>query len=208
MLLRSLTLTVLTVLSFVGRAEASPLAASPSGFVRAQAGSGVKWHTWDEATLAQARASGRSVYIFIGSPLSELTRATLAQTFGSEKTVAWLNENFFCIFVDGDAQPDIAALGQHFINSVKQLRGQPVHLWLTPDRFQPYDGANYLPPSEEWGKPGFLKAARAALDTWHLDPARARALAAEALDMMRLPSVDTDAPLDLEARLADRKSVV
>jgi uncharacterized protein YyaL (SSP411 family) len=183
-------------------ADSSPLAASPSEFVRAQATSGVKWHLWNEASLAQAKASGKSVYVFIGSPLSELTRATINQTFTSEKTVAWLNENFFCLFVDADAQPDVAALGQHFINSVKQLRGQPVHLWLTPDTLQPYDGANYLPPSEEWGKPGFLKAARAALDTWTVDPARARALATEALDMMRLPPVDTSAPLDIEAKLA------
>lgn len=202
MLPRALALIALTALAVVAHAETSPLTASPSEFVRAQAASGVKWHLWNDASLAQAKQQNKSVYVFIGSPLSELTRATINQTFTSGKTVAWLNENFFCLFVDADAQPDVAALGQHFINSVKQLRGQPVHLWLTPDTLQPYDGANYLPPSEEWGKPGFLKAARAALDTWTVDPARARALAAEALDMMRLPPVDTSAPLDIEAKLA------
>ncbi len=202
MLSRVVALVALAILPLAARAENSPLASSPSEFVRAQAGSAVKWHLWNEASLTQAKASGKSVYVFIGSPLSELTRATINQTFTSEKTVAWLNENFFCLFVDADAQPDVAALGQHFINSVKQLRGQPVHLWLTPDTLQPYDGANYLPPSEEWGKPGFLKAARAALDTWTVDPARARALAEEALEMMRLPPVDTSAPLDVEAKLA------
>lgn len=202
MLPRIVALIALAMLPLAARAENSPLAASPSEFVQAQAASGVKWHLWNEASLTQAKVSGKSVYVFIGSPLSELTRATINQTFTSEKTVAWINENFFCLFVDADAQPDIAALGQHFINSVKQLRGQPVHLWLMPDTLQPYDGANYLPPSEEWGKPGFLKAARAALDTWTIDPARARALATEALDMMRLPPVDTTAPLDIEAKLA------
>lgn len=183
------------------RAAPSPLANASSEFVRAQAGSAVHWQPWNEATLAAAKASGKSIYVFIGSPLSELTRATIAQTFGSEKTVSWLNENFTCLFVDADAQPDVAALGQHFIVSVKQLRGQPVHLWLTPDTLQPYDGANYLPPSEEWGKPGFLKAARAALDTWKVDPDRARALATEAIEMMKLPAVDPNAPLNVAAKL-------
>jgi hypothetical protein len=192
----------LAVLSIVARAGNSPLAASPSEFVRAQSASGVQWHVWNDASLAEAKAAGKSVYVFIGSPLSELTRATIAQTFGSEKTVAWINESFFCIFVDADAQPGVAALGQHFIGAVKQLRGLPVHLWLTPDGLQPYDGANYLPPSEEWGKPGFLKAARSAHDTWALDPARARALAAEALEMMRLPPLDPAATADAEAKLA------
>jgi hypothetical protein len=180
----------------------SPLAGSPSEFVRAQAGSGVQWHPWSDQSLAAAKASGKSVYVFIGSPLSELTRATITQTFGSEKTTSWLNENFFCVFVDADGQPAVAALGQHFISAVKQLRGQPVHLWLTPDTLQPYDGANYLPPSEEWGKPGFLKAARSALDTWTLDPARARALAAEALELMRLPPLDLTATVNAGPKLA------
>jgi uncharacterized protein YyaL (SSP411 family) len=182
--------------------ETSPLASAPTEFTRAQAASPIRWQPWTEAVLAQAKQQNKSVYVFIGSPLSELTRATISQTFTSEKTVTWINENFFCIFVDADAQPDVAALGQHFINAVKQLRGSPVHLWLTPDTLQPYDGANYLPPSEEWGKPGFLKAARAALDTWTVDQTRARALAAEAIEMMRLPPVDPSAKIDIEAKLA------
>ncbi|HWA25749.1 MAG TPA: hypothetical protein VG734_08820, partial [Lacunisphaera sp.] len=66
---------------------------------------------------------------------------------------------------------------------------------------QPYDGANYLPPSEEWGKPGFLKAARAALDTWQAGPDRAHALASEALEMMKLPPLDLKARLDIPAKL-------
>jgi hypothetical protein len=181
-------------------AEPGPLASAPSEFVRAQAMSAIRWQPWNEATLARARVSGRSIYVFVGTPLSELTRATINQTFASEKTVAWLNENFFCIFVDADTQPDVAAYAQHFLGSVKQLRGWPAHLWLTSD-LQIYDGANYLPPSEEWGKPGFLKAARAALEAWSVDSGRARALAAEALSMMRPVSLPAVAKVDLPAKL-------
>jgi uncharacterized protein YyaL (SSP411 family) len=201
MLLRALVICSLVVMPFTARAETSPLAAASTEFVRAQAASKIQWQPWTEAVLAQAKQQNKSVYVFIGSPLSELTRATINQTFTSERTIPWLNENFFCIFVDADAQPDVAALGQHFVVSVKQLRGQPVHLWLTPDTLQPYDGANYLPPSEEWGKPGFLKAARAALDTWKVDPARAKALANEAAEMMRLPALDLNAKIDVAAKL-------
>lgn len=195
----SLLLLGVVASATVGSA-AEPLRDAPSAFLRAQAASPIRWQPWNEATLAQARASGRSIYVFIGSPLSELTRATISQTFTSEKTVAWLNENFFCILVDADTQPEVAAYAQHYIVSVKQLRGSPVHLWLTSD-LQPYDGANYLPPSEEWGKAGFLKAARNALDTWTLDPARARALAAEAISMMRLPPLGAETKADLKAKL-------
>jgi len=203
MLLRFLSVGFFAPLALLVSAASTEnsLADSPSAFVRAQAASAVHWHAWTPETLAAAQKQDKSVYVFIGSPLSELTRATVKQTFTSEKTVAWLNENFFCIFVDADAQPDIAMLGQYYIRTIKQLQGWPVHLWLTPE-LQPYDGANYLPPSEEWGKPGFLKAARSALDAWAVDPARARALASEALDLMRVPPLEGSAPMDVEKKLA------
>jgi len=197
---RSLTPWLLLIWPVLARPAEGGVAASSSAFVRAQAGSAVHWHAWNDATLAEARTVNRSVYVFIGSPLSELTRATIGQTFSSAKTVAWLNENFFCIFVDADAQPDLAAFAQHYIRSIKQLQGSPVHLWLTPE-LQPYDGANYLPPSEEWGKPGFLKAARSALDNWTGNPARARALAKEALDLMRVPPLGAGPKIDVAAKL-------
>ncbi len=181
-------------------AENSPLANASSAFVRAQAGSAIRWQPWSDATLARAHASGRSVYVFVGSPLSELTRATIEQTFTSERTIAWLNQNFTCVFVDADTEPAVAALAQHFIESMKQLRGWPVHLWLTPD-LRPYDGSNYLPPSEEWGRPGFLKAARAALDAWTVEPARARALADEAASRMGLSPPGATSAADLKSRL-------
>lgn len=185
----------------VARAASSAgLEASTSAFLRSQAGSAVQWHAWNDATLAEARKANRSVYVFIGSPLSELTRATITQTFASAKTVTWLNESFFCIFVDADQDPELAAYAQHYIRSVKQLQGVPVHLWLTPD-LQPYDGANYLPPSEEWGKPGFLKAARSALETWTGSPDRARSLAKEAISLMRVPPLGTQTTPAADAKL-------
>jgi len=182
------------------QASAAGLADSPSALVRAQAGNPMVWETWCPAALERAGRQTKPVYVFVGSTFSGLTHATINQTFASVSTTEWINENFFCIFVDEDTQPVVAALAQHYINAVKQLRGSPVHLWLTPE-LQPYDGANYLPPSEEWGRPGFLKAARSALDIWTNDPARARALATEALSMMRLIPVGTGAKPDVAARL-------
>jgi uncharacterized protein len=196
-----LPLLIAFVVAGIADTTAGSLADSPSPFVRAQASSGVKWHAWDDQTLAAAAKQEKPVYVFVASELSGLSRATIAQTFASEKTVAWINEEFFPIFVDEDAQPDVAAYAQHFINSAKQMRGSPVHFWLTPD-MRPYDGANYLPPSEEWGRPGFLKAARAALDSFNAGPQHLNALVGEAMSMMRLIPIRSDASNDATARLA------
>lgn len=152
----------------------------------AQTGSpSIEWRPWSADTLAHARAAGRSVYVFVGSDTQELARATVQQTFSRPETIAWLNENFTCIAVDADDQPVVAAFARHFLTTVTQQRGWPAHLWLTPDLL-PYEGAGYLPATEEWGRPGFLKSARTALDVWQQDPERARALGAEAVERMRL----------------------
>lgn len=176
----------LAVAAFAGVSPAAPPA--------------VDWHPWNAASFTAAREAGRSVYVFIDAPLSELSRTTREQTLSRPETVEWINANFFPILVDGDAHPGVAAYGQHFINTVKQLRGSPVHLWLTPDLL-PYDGANYLPPSEEWGKPGFLKSARSALDRWTQNPDQARALAAEALALMTPYAFKPGAPVDADKRI-------
>lgn len=161
----------------------------------------VNWRNWDEAGLTAARSAGKSVYVFVASDLSELSRTSEREIFGRAETVEWLNANFTCLRVDADAQPEVAAYAQHFINSARQLKGWPVHLWLTPD-LQPYEGANYLPPTEEWGRPGFLKSARGALEAWTQDPARVRAMAEEAIAQMSAPPPAASGPIDLEARLA------
>jgi len=174
-------------------ALAGPPAAAGSSWARTQMEqSPVQWQPWNEATFAQIRAAGRSIYVFVGSEVSELSRSTLEQTLARRETADWLNANFVCVFVDADTQPDVAAYAQHYLATVKQQRGWPAHLWLTPE-LGPYDGSNYLPATEEWGRPGFLKSARSALDTWTSDPARARALAEEAVGFMRPMAFDQDA---------------
>ncbi len=178
-------LTLCPVYSQAERASRPPETA-PSVAVKTAGTALVHWQPWNATTLEQARAGQRPVYVLVASELSEFSRATLRETFSRAATAEWMNQHFVCILADADVQPEVAAYAQHFIQTVRQLRGQPVHLWLTPE-LEPYDGANYLPPSEEWGMPGFLKAARNALDLWTQNPVRARTLAKEAVAMMQSP---------------------
>ena len=174
------------------RAADSPLAGAASAFVRDQAGSAIQWQTWDEKTLRRAKEEGRPVYVFIGSFLSELSRATTKQSFATPEVIELLNQNFICVLVDRDEQPDLAACAQHYLRTVKQLDGWPAHLWLTPE-LQPFEGGSYLPPSEEWGKSSFIKIARQAKDAWTADPAACRARAQEAVKALLKPFADITA---------------
>lgn len=168
------------------RAADSPLAGSASVFIREQAGSAIQWQNWEAKTLERAKKEGRPVYVFIGSFLSELSRATTKQSFTTPEVIELLNQNFICVIVDRDEQPDVAACAQHYLRTVKQLDGWPAHLWLTPE-LQPFEGGSYLPPSEEWGKASFIKIARQAKDAWTADPAACQARAKEAVNTLLKP---------------------
>lgn len=159
---------------------ASSLAGESSAFLRSHAESPVKWMTWGDAAFARAKEEQKPVFLAIGSFTSEFSRAMARQTFSNAETAAFLNENFVCVLVDAKEQPQLAALYQSYIQGVKQLRGLPLNLWLTPE-LKPFDGANYLPPTEEWGKEGFNTVSKRAAAGWQADPAAQRAKAEEAV---------------------------
>ena len=187
-LLSCLTLTSL-LLASAARAVAPDLATSPSAFIRLQVHSLVNWETWNASVLERARTENKPVYVFIGSFLSELSRATCQQSFTNSETAAYLNQHFLCVIVDREERPDVAACARLFLQTVKQKDGWPAHLWLTPE-LQPYDGTTYLPPSEEWGNSSFIMAARQAGNAWAGNPKSCRGHASEAVSMMAAPGSD------------------
>lgn len=159
---------------------AAPLSAEPSAYLRAQASAPVAWLPWGDAALARAKQEQKPIFLSIGTAPSELSRAMHRQSFANPETAAFLNDTFVCILVDAKERPDLAALFQTYVRTVKQLSGLPLNLFLTPE-LKPFEGANYLPPTEEWGKEGFLTVARRAANAWKADPAAQRAKAAEAV---------------------------
>jgi uncharacterized protein YyaL (SSP411 family) len=160
-------------------AGASPLGAADrlkgekSAFIRTFIDSPVDWMPWGDAAFARAKAEQRPVFLFVGSFTNELSGAMRKQSFSNPKNAEWLNKKFVCVVVDKDEHPEVAALYQAYVSNLKQLNGWPLNIFLTPE-FQPYEGATYLSPSEDWGAPGFLKLANQADTAWETDAAACR----------------------------------
>ncbi len=159
---------------------ASPIATESSAFLRSYADGPVNWMPWGEPAFTRAKQEQKPVLLVIGSFTSELSRAMHRQTFSNAETAAFLNDTFVCILVDAKEQREVTALYQQYLQTVKQLSGLPMNLWLTPE-LKPFDGANYLPPTEEWGKEGFSTVAKRAAAAWKADAAAQRAKATEAV---------------------------
>jgi hypothetical protein len=171
----------------VGARAAERLAGESSAFLRSFADSPVDWMPWGEAAIARAKAEQRPVFLFVGSFTSELSGAMRRQTFANAKNAEWLNRKFVCVIADRDERPDVAALYEAYVYELKQVSGWPLNVWLTPE-FQPFEGATYLSPSEDWGAPGFLKLANQVDAAWTASPAACRRRAAEAVAQMAPPA--------------------
>ncbi|HEY4988347.1 MAG TPA: DUF255 domain-containing protein [Opitutaceae bacterium] len=169
-----------------GTRAAERLRGEPSAFLRAYLDSPVDWMPWGDPAITRAKAEQRPVFLFIGSFTSELAGAMRRQTFANAKNAEWLNRHFVCVIVDRDEHPDVAALYQAYVSNLKQLNGWPLNVWLTPD-FEPFEGATYLSPSEDWGAPGFLKLANQANTAWETNPASCRRRAAESAAQLAPP---------------------
>ena len=149
----------------------------------------IPWQTWEEAKRSSGGSNERPIYLYLGSKLSELSRETERQTFARAETAAWLALHFVCVRIDEATDPEIAAFVQDLVERVRQQKGPPYHVWLTP-RFEPFEATGYLPPAEEWSQPGFLKTARAALEVWrdHPDAAVASVRELQSLASPEVPS--------------------
>ncbi len=163
---------------------ANALRGESSAFLRSFADSPVNWVPWGDAAIERARTEKRPVFLFVGSFTSELSSSMRRQSFANPKSADWLNKNFICVLVDRDERPDVAALYQAYVGGLKQMNGWPLNVWLTPD-FQPYEGATYLSPSEDWGAPGFLKLANEALAAWTTNPAACRRRSSDSIAQLR-----------------------
>jgi uncharacterized protein YyaL (SSP411 family) len=164
----------------------------PSAFLRSFAGSPVNWMVWGEPAFARAKREQKPVFVFMGYFSSELSRAMRRQTFANPEAAQWLNQRFVCVIVDREEHPDLAALYRAYVEDVKQLSGWPLNIWLTPE-LKPFEGAAYLSPSEDWGRPGFLNQAKQAQDAWVSDPAACRRRAAEAVAQLT-PAARSEPP--------------
>ncbi len=164
-------------------ALAGPLADAPSAFVRAHTNSPVQFMPWGEAAFARAKAENKPVYVHVGAFTQELARAMREQSFAREENATIMNEALVCVVVDRDEHPEVAAYLQAYVNHVKQMQGWPLSVWLTPD-LKPFEGASYLPPSDEWGKEGFPNVLRRVISAWQTDPEAEAAKGDEALESL------------------------
>lgn len=170
---------------------------SGSPLVRLFADSPVEWMPWSAETFDRAAENDKPVFLHVGSFSSELSRAMAEQTFSNPATAKILNDEFVCVLVDRAEQPGVADLHQAYLREEKQVSGWPVNIWLTPE-MKPIEGTAYLPPSEEWGQPGFINVLDRTLSAWKSDPEGQRSRAESVAEAIGGKDEWASEPTDLD----------
>jgi uncharacterized protein YyaL (SSP411 family) len=163
----------------------------------------VEWHAWTDDVAAQARQSEQPIYLFVADPLSELSTSMDTDSFSNAEVAAFLNDNFMCIRATRHDIPTIGAFGQQWLAAEQKIPGWPLNLWLTPD-LEPIEAASYLPPTEEWGREGFMVVASRVAEKWSSNANTVRQSAARRIQLIAdyLPFA-ADGVAEMEAALAE-----
>ncbi|MCC7272287.1 MAG: thioredoxin domain-containing protein [Alphaproteobacteria bacterium] len=144
------------------------LARETSPYLRQHRDNPVAWQPWDEASLAEARSSGKPILLSVGYAACHWCHVMAHESFEDAETARLMNAHFVNIKVDREERPDIDQIYQHALALTGESGGWPLTMFLTPDG-EPFWGGTYFPPTARYGRPGFRDVLRAVADTFAND---------------------------------------
>jgi len=104
----------------------------------------VDWHAWNDATLAEARESGKMLLISIGYSACHWCHVMERESFEDEKVARLMNEHFICIKVDREERPDVDQLYMQAAHLITGRGGWPLNAFALPDG-RPFYAGTYFP---------------------------------------------------------------
>ncbi|MGI8907273.1 MAG: thioredoxin domain-containing protein [Candidatus Sumerlaeaceae bacterium] len=141
--------------------QPADFAQSPSPYLRAASKSEIRWQPFTASTFAAAATSNKPVLIDIGANWNHQCRIMAAETYKSADVVQALNDQFVCVKVDADLQPDVAQRYMAAYRLINQNRETeyPLTVFALPDG-RPFDILSFVPAqaqSEQAGMSDLLK---------------------------------------------------
>jgi hypothetical protein len=141
----------------------------------------VDWRPWGDEAFAEARRSGRPVFLSVGYSTCHWCHVMEEESFEDLEIARFLNEHYVPVKVDREERPDVDAVYMTAVQALTGHGGWPMSVWLTPDR-EPFFGGTYFPArdGDRGAMRGFLSILREVAEVYRRDPLRV-ARAAESL---------------------------
>jgi uncharacterized protein YyaL (SSP411 family) len=141
------------------------LAGESSPYLLQHADNPVDWWPWGEEAFAEARRTGKPVFVSIGYAACHWCHVMAHESFEDPATAQLMNELFVNVKVDREERPDVDAIYMNAIQVMGEGGGWPLSAFCTPDG-APYFLGTYFPPASKYGRPGFPQLLRAMADAW------------------------------------------
>ncbi len=125
----------------------------------------VRWRTWGDDALEEARRSDRPIFLSVGYAACHWCHVMAHESFEDEAIARLLNEHFVPVKVDREERPDVDALYMAATQLVAGHGGWPMSVFLLPDG-RPFTAGTYYPPTDRAGQVGFGRLLRAVNEAW------------------------------------------
>jgi uncharacterized protein YyaL (SSP411 family) len=129
----------------------------------------VDWYPWGPEAFAAARAQNKPIFLSVGYSTCYWCHVMERQSFENEAVAGEMNARFINIKVDREERPDVDGLYMTAVQLLTRQGGWPMSVFLTPD-LRPFYGGTYYPPTDSYGRPGFVSLLRGIDDAWRNRP--------------------------------------
>lgn len=116
----------------------------------------VHWWSYGPEALLFAKEMNRPIFLSIGYSSCHWCHVMAHESFEDEQTAKFLNENFVCIKVDREEQPDLDNYYQAACQLFTNGGGWPLSAFLLPD-MRPFFVGTYFPKNARQNETSFME---------------------------------------------------
>src|SRR3954465_1202504 len=173
------------------------LAGETSPYLLQHAHNPVEWRPWGDEAFAEARTSGRPVFLSVGYATCHWCHVMEHESFEDLEIARILNEKFVPVKVDREERPDVDVIYMQAVQMLTQHGGWPMSVFLTPEG-KPFFAGTYFPAQD--GQRGARYGFRTILleldRVWREERAKTAQSAEQIADAVR-QGLSADAPTGL-----------
>ena len=144
-----------------------------SPYLLQHANNPVHWRAWNDAALAEAKATNTPILLSIGYAACHWCHVMAHESFEDAPTAGLMNQLFINIKIDREERPDLDAIYQTALAMMGEQGGWPLTMFLTPDG-APFWGGTYFPSESRYGRPAFRDVLAGISEAYRSKPDQVR----------------------------------
>jgi hypothetical protein len=160
------------------------LAQESSPYLLQHAHNPVDWYPWGPEAFEASRKQNKPIFLSVGYSTCYWCHVMERQSFEVEAVASEMNKRFINVKVDREERPDVDQLYMTAVQVLTRQGGWPMSVFLAPD-LRPFYGGTYFPPTDNYGRPGFVSILRGIEDAYRNRPGDVEKTAEQLVNLLR-----------------------